>query len=318
MTPITWKSAEILKVFGTTIREGIYTGGKTEVAGGITTQDTPTQFTPAKIARIYENISTHVPLYLGHGGGPTRKPIGYAYKFGVTETLDDIKYNGFIFDQDAMHKIITEGHDRVSPEITEDVEHLIGIAFVPNPAIDGTEADMQQIVFSKGDTNSTDGVTSMTDETTTAQPTPQPVQTQTQQQSQSPSQAQAQAAVKTETIVPDVSALVSQVEDFRGKYEQALAKIETLMTQQYETVVSEMKSLGVSDPGSIVRGLPTEQKIAVLSKMKESIVLNKPLATPTPSAPDQPAPTDVDKALNEVLTELGVSKEEYAKISTKR
>jgi hypothetical protein len=114
--------------------------------------------------------------------------------------------------------------------------------------------------------------------------------------------------------VPDVSALVTQVEDFRGKYEQATAKIETLMTQQYDTVVAEMKSLGVSDPGSIVRGLPTEQKIAVLSKMKESIVLNKPLASPTPTSPADDK-SEVDKALNEVLTELGVSKEEYSKIS---
>jgi hypothetical protein len=306
MTSISWKSAEILKVFGTTIREGIYTGGKTEVAGGITTRDSPTQFTPAKIARIYENITTHVPLYLGHDGGPTRKPIGYAYKFGVTETLDDIKYNGFIFDKDAMQKIITEGYDRVSPEITEDVEHLVGIAFVPNPAIDGTEADMEQIVFSKGDTNIPGGDNSMTDETTTTQPVP--AQTHVQP---------VPAAVKTETVipaVPDVSALVTQVEDFRGKYEQATAKIETLMTQQYDTVVAEMKSLGVSDPGSIVRGLPTEQKIAVLSKMKESIVLNKPLASPTPTSPADDK-SEVDKALNEVLTELGVSKEEYSKIS---
>ena len=78
-----------------------------------------------------------------------------------------------------------------------------------------------------------------------------------------------------------------------------------------------MKSLGVSDPGSIVRGLPTEQKIAVLSKMKESIVLNKPLATPSTSESPVGKST-VDTAVAEVLQELGVSSEEYAKITKRR
>lgn len=314
MAAITWKSAEILKVFGTTIREGIYTGGKTEIAGGITTRDTPTNFTPAKIANIYENISTHVPFYLGHGGGPARKPIGYAYKFGVTETLDDIKYNGFIFDHDAMQKIATEGYDKVSPEIMEDSDKLVGIAFVMNPAIDGTEADMEPIVFSKGDTNAVAGDTKMSEQTTEVTTPTNTVPTQT-----TPQVPPAQPAPIPVSPGVDVTALVSQVEDYRGKYEQANARVEALMTQQYDSVVSEMKGLGVSDPGSIVRGLPTEQKIAVLSKMKESIVLNKPLASPTPNAPTESAQKgEVDKALNEVLAELGVKPEEYAKITSKR
>jgi len=321
MAPITWKSAEILKVFGTTIREGIYTGGKTEVAGGITTRDTPTNFTPAKIANIYENISTHVPFYLGHNGGPTRKPIGYAYKFGVTETLDDIKYNGFVFDQDAMRKISTEGYDKVSPEILDDSNTLVGIAFVMNPAITGTEADMEPIVFSKGDTTSVTGDTKMSEQSTETPITNNvPTQTIPAQVTPTPSipQVAAQNVAQIATPSVDVSALVSQVEDYRGKYEQATAQIEALMTQRYDGVVAEMKGLGVSDPGSIVRGLPTEQKIAVLSKMKESIVLNKPLASPTPNAPtDSAQKTDIDKALNEVLSELGVKPDEYAKI-TKR
>lgn len=316
MASVTWKSAEILKVFGTTIREGIYTGNKADPAGGKITPDLPTEFTPAKIATIYENIKTHVPIYLGHSTEITRRPIGYAYKFGVTETLDDIKYNGFVFDNDAIVKIATMGYDKVSPEISEDDSELKGIAFVPNPAITGTDADMELKVFNAAQTDSNAGATPMADETTTMSTPAAPAQTPAQTQT-TPVPAQTPVQPVAEKNSVDVSALVSQVDDFRTKYEQANARIEALMTQQYDTVVSEMKGLGVSDPGSIVRGLPTEQKIAVLTKMKESIVLNKPLATPTTSesAPDK---TAVDTALNEVLAELGVSSEEYAKITKRK
>jgi len=36
----------------------------------------------------------------------------------------------------------------VSPEISGDEEHLLGIAFVKNPAINDTEVTMEPIVFS--------------------------------------------------------------------------------------------------------------------------------------------------------------------------
>ena len=316
MASVIWKSAEILKVFGTTIREGVYTGNKADPNGGQITPDLPTEFTPAKIAKIYENISTHVPLYIGHSTDVIRKPIGYAYKFGVTENLDDIKYNGFVFDNDAIVKIATMGYDKVSPEISEDDSELRGIAFVLNPAITGTDADMELKVFNAAQTDSNTGATPMADETTTMSAPITPAQTPAQTQSTPvPAQTPVQPVGEKNTV--DVSALVAQADEFRTKYEQANARIEAMMTQQYEGVVSEMKSLGVSDPGSIVRGLPTEQKIAVLNKMKESIVLNKPLATPSTSESPVGKST-VDTAVAEVLQELGVSSEEYAKITKRR
>lgn len=305
MTSVVWKSSEILKVFGTTIREGIYTGGKA-TSGGVITQDSPTAFTPAKIAKIYENISTHIPIYLGHSTDPSRREIGYAYKFGVTETLDDIKYNGFVFDKTAINKIVTEGYDKVSPEISPDDERLLAICFVPNPAISGTEAGMEAIVFSQGDTNTNN----MTDNVVTPQPSAAPV---AQPVVATPTPAPYQAA-EPKPIVPDVSALVAQVEDQKAKADAAMQKLEAIQTQQYDTLVAEMKSLGVNDPSAIVRGLDTEKKIAVLSKMKENIVITKPLSETTNSPPPANDGTTVNKAVDEVLAELGVSKEEYDKI----
>lgn len=313
MTSIKWKSSEILKVFGTTIREGTFTGGNV-TDDGIISRGSPTTFTPSKIAKIFEHIDTHVPLYLGHSTDPNRKPIGYAYKFGVTDTLDDIKYNGFIFDKTAMNKIVAEGWDRVSPEISREDEYLDGIAFVMNPAISGTDADLEQIVFSQGETNDT----SMTE----AVNTPETVTTTTAQNTETkPVQAEPKVEHLTAELikqdVPDISALVKQVEDYKTKYEQAVAKTEELHTQNYNNIVAEMKDLGIENAAAIVKGLPVEQKISVLSKMKESIVTKTPLATPTESTTEDVG-SEVDQALDEVLDELGVSKEEYAKIAGKK
>lgn len=317
MTSVTWKSAEILKVFGTTIKEGTFTGSKIYPTG-VKSPDSPTTFTPAKIAKIYENITTHVPIYLGHGNDISRKPIGYAYKFGVTETLDDIKYNGFIFDSDAMRKIVTEGWDKVSPETSQDDTQLLALAFVPNPAIEGTDADMEIKLFSQGDTkpttSMTETVSSQGSENVTAQAqtnVQQPVST---TKPETPKETIRETVIKEQA--PDVSALVSQVEEYRNKYEQAVAKNESLLTQQYDVLVGEMKSLGLTDPASIVRGLPVEQKISVLSKMKESIVTTKPLASPTSSTTEDNS--SIDSALESTLKELGVSKEEYSKITGKK
>jgi hypothetical protein len=321
MTSIKWKSAEILKVFGTTIREGTFTGGKA-TSGGVITEDSPTTFTPQKIAKIYENIHTHVPIYMGHSTDVTRKPVGYAYKFGVTDTLDDIKYNGFIFDPVAAQKIATEGWDKVSPEMemTEDDSRLIAITFVPNPAISGTDADIDRVVFSKETTAPGDGKMTETNvpegaiemgkadiDTPIPQVAPQIKPTE-------PTHKAADSKDKDS----DYATLTAQLEDYKAKLEQQSTKTESLLNDKYEAIANDMKSLGIEDPSAIVRGLPTEQKIAVLSKMRESIAKNKPLASPTTSTTKiEDQSKSVEKALEEVLNELGVSKEDYAKISGK-
>lgn len=321
MTSIKWKSAEILKVFGTTIREGTFTGGKA-TSGGVITEDSPTTFTPAKIARIYENIHTHVPIYMGHSTDITRRPVGYAYKFGVTDTLDDIKYNGFIFDPVAAQKIATEGWDKVSPEMemTDEDSRLIAITFVPNPAITGTDADMDRVVFSKettapGDGKMTENVPEGATEAGIKAPTtPTPTEVHTLESATAP-------LLKTTEIKgkdTDYADLSAQLEDYKAKLEQQSSKTESLLNDKYEAIANDVKSLGIEDPSAIVRGLPTEQKIAVLSKMRESIAKNKPIASPTTSTTKiEDQSKSVEKALEEVLEEFGVSKEDYKKISGK-
>jgi len=288
---IVWKSSEILKVFGTTIREGVYVGGKLEGTDTVVKQEAPVQFTPSKIAKIYENITTHVPFYIGHDNSMTRKPVGFAYKFGVSENLDDIKYDGFVFDEEAKHKIIVEGYDKVSPEISGDEEHLLGIAFVKNPAINDTEVTMEPIVFSAPSTE---------------QPAESAPPTEPPKETAPPREPPKETPREPRGDSVDIAKVLTQLEEYRSKYEETSAKMELMMTQQYDSIVAEMKGLGVSDPGSIVRGLPTEQKISVLTKMKENIVMNKPLATPPDTSPMSDKKTDV---LDKVLSELGINKD---------
>jgi hypothetical protein len=238
----------------------------------------------------------------------------------VTETLDDIKYNGFVFDRDSINRIVASGYDKVSPELSPDGDRLLAIAFVPNPAISGTDADMEIKLFSKPADGNSEG--NMTEAQSTTEATPAATTTGTVPQTVNvsnvaPSVTQEHVTELRSVAVPDVSALVSQVEEYRTKYEQAVAKNDTLLEAQYKGVLGEVRALGINDPEGIVRNLPVDQKISVLSKMKESIAAKKPLASPTESTTED-TKKEVDRALDEVLKELGVSKEEYAKITGKR
>lgn len=320
MTSVKWKSANILKVFGSTIKKGTFTGGKA-TPSGVIVKDEPTNFTPSYIGKLFENIHTHVPFYVGHDTG-YRQPVGYAYKFGVTDNLDDIKYNGFVFSKDAYQKITVEGYDYVSPEIREDngIPYLEGISFVRNPSIDGTDVIAEPTVFSKptsdngvGEQSNMTDVTSETP-TTSSNVSGQPINIyMPTQQAAQPTNIQTPSTTSNDPVIADIKA---QMEDYKAKFEAQSAKTEQLLTAQYHSISNELKGLGIEDPSTIVHGLPTEQKIAVLSKMKESIAKNKPIAQPTTSTTEDTNVNAVatnNKALKEAMSELGLNGEEYQK-----
>lgn len=314
-----WKSAEILKVFGSTLKQGIFIGGKA-TNSGIITKDEPTNFTPNYIANIYENINTHVPLYIDHSVND-RKPIGYAFKFGVTESLDDIQYAGFVFNQQARNKIMIDGYDYVSPEIDEDngVPHLRGIAFVRNPAISGTEVGAEIKVFSNVDTNVGNGDSNTMSDTIVGD-MPVNLTTATGTSYTQPSipiqpVVQLPANITNTPNLVDLSELRAEIAEYKAKFEQQAAKTEQLLTGQYNSVIAEMKTLGIEEPGKIVQGLPTEQKIAILSKLKDSLVKNKPMTSTTSVMPNvDDKSTENETAFKEVVTELGLSEDQIKKL----
>jgi hypothetical protein len=255
---------------------------------------------------LYGNIKNHVPLVISHKGD--NEVIGYAYKFGVTENLDDIKYEGFVFNKEGMHKIVVEGYDSVSPEINEITEngkvidaHLDRIAFTYNPAIDGTGVNAESIVFEKQEDNMTETETSG--------------EVQTENKPVKQEQLKTEIVESTLKAFPDVDKLTEQIEEQNAKIDQQTAIIDKMLDKEYRSVVNDMKTLGVEDPSAIVHGLPTDQKITVLSKLRDTMVKTKPLAIPTESTTSStPSKEEIGKAQNEVLAELGWTPEQYKKL----
>lgn len=350
MDSLNWKSTDILKVSGSTLIKGKFTAGIPS-SDGIIREGKPTDFTPEIIEMLYKNIESHVPYYLGHKLDPTRKTIGYAYKFGLPPTKDDLKHQGFVFDENAKVKITTEGHDSISPEIdfTIDQEgkvidaHLEGMAFVPNPAIDGTETQTALAVFSKTseDKNMTadeylkgkglsceeiSHVRKLFDDAPAAAATPEtgtsatlnsaaPTTTGSTGMWNAPQTTTAPATTQETKPAENIEQLRGQIDNLKSQYEQQVAKTEQLLGIQYDGIVNELKELGVDNPGEIVKGLPTENKITVLSKMKGTLIKKAPMSkAPESAAPPSSTKATQDAAFKDALAEFGVSEEEYIKI----
>lgn len=344
MASVQWKSEKSLKVFGSTIKEGVFRGGHASIVGnGVITRDTPTNFTPEYIEMLYNNVRGHIPFVVEHRNGTT-ETVGYTYKMGVTPAMDDLKFQGFVFNETAKDKIIKEGYTFVSPEIVEETDssgnvtdaRIVKIAFVRNPAIEGTDIGIEPIVFSKGDEGMTDNPVSnvttpsqtvVTPNTTGTPPTGfgTPVQPAVRSGNDPIDVRITVDSARTQDVPPkqDPPAVdppagndVSNAKPMSlEEHNQALAaKIESLLTERYDGIVAELKRQGIEDPGAIVRGLPVEQKISVLSKMKDTVVKTKPIAgpvdTPVPP-PNSQSKVEIDKAVSEVLAEIGYTDDEY-------
>ena len=354
MDSLKWKSTDVLKVSGSTLRQGKFTAGIPS-PDGIIREGKPTDFTPELIEMIYGNIESHVPYYLGHKLDPTRKAIGYAYKFGLPMSKDDLKHQGFVFDENAKVKITTEGFDSISPEIDFTIDQdgkvidarLDGMAFVPNPAIVGTETETAIAVFSKaseamnmtvdeflkGKGLSADDISHVRKMFDVAPASAETTITTASSTTNSPPMSTTGTTSIGTTYTPpapivpptltlredvgsgDTERLRGELTALRTQYEQQVARTEQLLGTQYDGIVNELKELGVENPGEIVKGLPTENKISVLTKMKGTIIKKTPLTkAPDSAAPPTSTKATADAAFSAALKELGVSEEEYAKI----
>jgi hypothetical protein len=331
---IDWKSSQVLKVFGTTIREGTFKGSRPTNMGTIT-NDEPTNFTPEYIEMLFNNAKSPVPFVLSHKTG-RNDAIGFAYKFGVNENKDDLKYEGFNFDKDAIRKITTEGYDYVSPEIVEEKDasgkvtnaYIKQIAFVQSPyspmgaAIDGTQVSMEPIVFSKGTDNNTVDNT-MTDENNNSTDT-------------NGSQTETKTVVKDTVISPapqvvtptvdkpvvantpsidiNVDSMRKELDDYKSKVEVLSKHNEKMLNEQYNNIVNEIKTLGVDDPASIVKGLGVEQKLEVLGKLKGTLAKTRPMTAATESTTTASQTNDKDASIDAALKSLGYSKTKYEEL----
>jgi hypothetical protein len=336
-----WKTVDALHVDGASIR-------------AIPVKDNHgklTPWTPSIIEKIYNKIKGPLPFYIKHDEHALfRQPIGYGVKFGITDDHSDITYSGFVFEESAIKQIVEEGYNCISPEVENEYdEHgelvdstLLAMAFVKNPAFPGMQVQYAKAAFSEPD----DELASKTGEPmskaaaidtlkskglteteiasiTQAFESVEPAKQETPAQQQAPPvQSTPVAHVEqnsTPPAAPDMSALEQRLAEQATVIAQLQQKNEDLLKTQYNTVRDEVKGLGISDPDDIVKGLPTEQKISILSKMKEKMARTQPMSTPAGQpVSSQSQPVDQRAKMAATLKSIGMTVEEYEKLKFKK
>ena len=286
------KSFDVAESTGTVLRVGTFTdaSGRTH------------NITPEVIAMVYKNLDDSIPMYYLHQGSRVRK--GFASKFELGD--DVLDYKSHTYDADTQFKMAT-GSNSVSGEIEFDYQgdsivdaHLTGIAVVPRGLINDTQMQTIAVAFGDDEMAETPAVAPQGDPTSTNS-LPQNI-----------------------TInVPPVSVAAAPVpsideathNELLEKYNTAVAENEAFKLKlnehsklQVSTLINELKLGGIETAEAIVEGLPTEQQLDILGRMKTNMIITKPGVQVGGQAPP-PASVNPDKKRAEALKRHGVSDE---------
>jgi hypothetical protein len=302
------KSFEVYQVDGMTLKPGVFTGrdGK------------PTKISEDLVEKIFGNINGPIPLYFKHNKLDDFTIKGYASKFAFDPTSKTIQYSSHLYDKQTQQEVALFDCDKVSPEIDfigDDDNYtngmLKGIAFVPNPAIDGTRVSVTPMVFSTPDEEKKLGdESSMVNETEFAE-----------------------MKVKYEALLKDHDKLTKQFEkmstehgaaketivtltgerDLSRKEVEKYVKVETdRKTGEVSKLVADLKQIGW-DPSGLMDGsdFTLDQQLKVLGQVKAQHMVNKPAVSggTTPPQGGQSSGGSPDVALTEVIKEMGLSDE---------
>ena len=316
---ITWEQAgDILKVRGVLLTTGEFVG----------LNGRPTKFTPESLLRLYENIAGNIPFKLTH---LSDEKIGYATKFGINDDCTELWYEGYVFDQRAMEKIMEMGYDGVSAEILTELSEndtvedgvITAIAFTPYPAVDeaGIEEAMPVALSKSGGENHMElkEVKEEFDLITKVR------------------ELLIQGEVPEEVIESIIKVLKGEakvypypypypepkLEEYQTKLSEAEQRIKELETQLSEysemineiksnelsSLIEELKNLGFSSPESIVDNIEDiDTKIAVLQKVKEEIALTKASSEPAPET------STSNMIVEELAKDFGLTVDEFKEI----
>lgn len=337
-TPRQWKSVNILRVGGTILRQGVFQGHPVQ---GETNPHAykPQKITPEVIEKVFKNFNGHVPLFIGHEEDPSKTPvpIGSAFKLGVGKSLEDLKHEGFVWDQKAMNRIENEGLDDYSPEIDFQYDpqgnivdaNLLGIVFTRNPAIQGTQVERAVTAFSVPQ-----GGVQMTGEPVApaapaapvapgnpapAQPGPSglnnpPVFNVIMPQAPgTPTPASPPSGTPDATAV-QINALSARMAEQGEMIKNLVATNQAMKNTQVATLSNEIKALGIEKPEAMIADLPVEAQIKMLTSIKEAFATKNPLGQPGGSQATPPGPKGVEDATREILKGFGISDAEYKKL----
>ena len=145
------KKGAVLKVSGVLMYPGTFTPMNGD----------PTSFSEEELKRLVTNTKPPVKLFLTHFD---REHIGYCTKIWYNEKDRTIEWNGYVFEK--YDPIMTEGFFKTSPEIDPESYSIVGIAFVPNPAIPESMVKKLEVIAMSAPENVSVNVNG--DESTTA------------------------------------------------------------------------------------------------------------------------------------------------------
>jgi len=248
------KQGEVIVAEGTLIYPGTFTPLSGE----------PVTFTADDIRALVENSEPNIKLYLTHH---IREHIGYATKIWLEEEDGEpvVKWKGYVFEQ--FEKILRDGYYKVSAEISPDMR-IVGIAFVPNPAVPEAKAEEVAVVAMENgkekeeavDMASTDDVV---EDTATADVQVEVTPT------ESVDMVNVSAAFSLPALVESIKVQMFGSEE---EYKEFMQWRENRLNE----LITEVKKLGFKNPEEIIKFAKTDkEKIELLTKIKENLVFSE-------------------------------------------
>jgi len=288
------KQGEVIVAEGTLIYPGTFTPLSGE----------PVTFTADDIRALVENSEPNIKLYLTHH---IREHIGYATKIWLEEEDGEpvVKWRGYVFEQ--FEKILRDGYYKVSAEISPDMR-IVGIAFVPNPAVPEAKAEEVAVVaMENGDNTDSSDVAPQVVINNVASSVPvhnEPVSVEDIEVTVNTSEGFDVVNISTAFSLPAlIESIKVQVFGSEEEYKEFMQWRENRLNE----LVAEVKKLGFKNPEEIIKFAKTDkEKIELLTKIKENLVFseNEDVVS-TDVEVNQPEVSVADKA-KELCKKLGL------------
>lgn len=99
----------------------------------------------------------------------------------------------------------------------------------------------------------------------------------------------------------------SEKEAMKKKFEDLNKEFETYLGEKVATLINDVKGMNFANPEAVVDGLPVQQKITMLSKIKENLVASKPPTAPSVGLQASPIPPAGAQTKDQLLSEMGLT-----------
>jgi hypothetical protein len=346
MTPRKWKSAEVLRVTGPFVRVGNFTGHSPDLpsSDGLNgRKETP--FTPEVLEMITRNFKGDIPIFVNHPRFKGEKRIQRGRSFKIGQSAEDVVHEGYVWDPEGKKLITEQGYDKVSPEF--DIQYdtqgnvvnatIEAIVYVKNPAISGTNQTAVAMAFDKQGTSEGNNMAPEVPPATPPQEPQKPSEPEKkpEQKGAPPAQPPGQPTQPpAQPVAPQIQyvtdpALLTQINELSKVMKDQASKLaeydkvvpvliqqnEKVKTDQIADIVTELKSMGVESPESMVEGLTLDGKIKALNAVQATLIKAMPITKGPNQMQVAISRAEKDKSLfTKVLGELGITQADYDRV----